>query len=95
MWPDRVSYPGPLTLKSGVLPTAPRGQIHLCWSGCVCCRKCTSVPYCCLSFIHLLSVSNVAFFKVCNSYIMVCPPVEGDDLRALASTLSSVQADKP
>ena len=25
MWPDRVSNPGPLTYKSGVLPTALRG----------------------------------------------------------------------
>ena len=25
MWPDRVSNPGPLTYKSGALPTALRG----------------------------------------------------------------------
>ena len=25
MWPDRVSYPGPLTYESGALPTALHG----------------------------------------------------------------------
>ena len=27
MWPDRVSSPGPLTYKSGALPTALRGPV--------------------------------------------------------------------
>ena len=30
-----------------------------------------------------------------NSYTTVCPPVRGDNPRALASGLSPVQADKP
>ena len=30
----------------------------------------------------------------CNSYTMGCPPVRGDDPRALASGLSYVQEDK-
>ena len=30
----------------------------------------------------------------CNSYIMGCPPVRGDNPRALASGLSYVQVDK-
>ena len=29
MWPDRVSNPGPLTYKSGALPTALRGPAVL------------------------------------------------------------------
>ena len=28
MWPDRVSNPGPLTYKAGVLPTALRGPAN-------------------------------------------------------------------
>ena len=32
---------------------------------------------------------------LCNSYTMVCPPVRGDNPRALASALSPVHADKP
>ena len=31
---------------------------------------------------------------LCNSYTMGCPPVRGDNPRALASGLSYVQADK-
>ena len=31
----------------------------------------------------------------CNCYATVCPPVQGDNPRALASGLSSVQANKP
>ena len=30
-----------------------------------------------------------------NSYTMICPPVRGDNTRALASDLSPVQAEKP
>ena len=32
MWPDRVSYPGPLTYESGALPIALRGPARLRWS---------------------------------------------------------------
>ena len=31
----------------------------------------------------------------CNSYTMGCPPVHGDNPRALASGLSYVQVDNP
>ena len=31
---------------------------------------------------------------ICNSYTMGCPPVRGDNPRALASGLSYVQVDK-
>ena len=30
-----------------------------------------------------------------DSYIMACPPVRGDSARALASTVSPAQMDKP
>ena len=33
-------------------------------------------------------------WALCNSYIMGCPPVRGDNPRALASGLSCVQVDK-
>ena len=29
MWPDRVSYPGPLTYESGALPTVLRGLAYM------------------------------------------------------------------
>ena len=32
--------------------------------------------------------------QISNSYTMVCPPVRGENLRALASGLSYVQVDK-
>ena len=32
--------------------------------------------------------------SICNSYTMGCPPVRGDNPRALASGLSYVQVDK-
>ena len=32
---------------------------------------------------------------ICNSYTMGCPPVRGDNPRALASGLSYVQVDNP
>ena len=32
--------------------------------------------------------------RLCNSYTMGCPPVRGDNPRALASELSYVQVDK-
>ena len=31
--------------------------------------------------------------RICNSYAMGCPPVRGDDPRALASGLSYVQVE--
>ena len=34
------------------------------------------------------------FKTLCNSYTMGCPPVRGDNPRALASGLSYVQVDK-
>ena len=34
------------------------------------------------------------FLYLCNSYTMGCPPVRGDNPRALASRLSYVQGDK-
>ena len=34
------------------------------------------------------------FHSTCNSYTMGCPPVRGDNPRALASGLSYVQVDK-
>ena len=37
---------------------------------------------------------NGPFRLVCNSYTMGCPPVRGDNPRALASGLSYVQVDK-
>ena len=36
----------------------------------------------------------VRFQLLCNSYTMGCPPVRGDNPRALASGLSYVQVDK-
>ena len=43
--------------------------------------------------MHLISADNL-FLKICNSYTMGCPPVRGDNPRALASGLSYVQVDK-
>ena len=42
------------------------------------------------------SSKRTSFFqdgKICNSYTMDCPPVRGDNPRALASGLSYVQVD--
>ena len=36
-----------------------------------------------------------SLYEISNSYSMVCPPVCGDNIRALASGLSPVQVDKP
>ena len=38
--------------------------------------------------------SKLAQKVICNSYTMGCPPVRGDNPRALASGLSYVQVDK-
>ena len=37
---------------------------------------------------------NYSILKISNSYTMGCPPVRGDNPRALASGLSYVQRDK-
>ena len=42
-----------------------------------------------------LSKQTVSIDYISNSYITVCPPVRGDNPRALASGLSPVHADKP
>ena len=46
--------------------------------------------------ITLLAVPYIAIFQywISNSYTMGCPPVRGDNPRALASGLSYVQVDK-
>ena len=41
-----------------------------------------------------LKGSQVATYVICNSYTMGCPPVRGDNPRAVASGLSYVQEDK-
>ena len=41
-----------------------------------------------------LSLHHIHDRFLCNSYTMCCPPVRGDNLRALASGLSYVQVDK-
>ena len=38
--------------------------------------------------------TEIVFEGLCNSYTMGCPPVRGDNPRALASGLSYVQVDK-
>ena len=40
-------------------------------------------------------VNSDQVMSSCNNYTMVCLPVGGDNLRALASGLSPVQVDKP
>ena len=44
----------------------------------------------------VLSCVYYVFLRIClcNSYTMGCPPVRGDNPRALASGLSYVQVDK-
>ena len=37
---------------------------------------------------------SVIALKLCNSYAIACPPVRGNNLRALASGLSYVQVDE-
>ena len=45
---------------------------------------------------RLTAISSVTndCIDLCNSYTMGCPPVRGDNPRALASGLSYVQVDK-
>ena len=40
------------------------------------------------------AVCDCDIFWLCNSYTMACPPVHGDNPRALASGLSYVHVDK-
>ena len=40
------------------------------------------------------AVCDCDIFWLCNSYTVGCPPVRGDNTRALASGLSYVQVDK-
>ena len=42
----------------------------------------------------LIFVFSVVDIQISNSYTMGCPPVRGDNPRALASGLSYVQVDK-
>ena len=42
----------------------------------------------------LLSPHVFLIVDICNSYTMACPPLRGDNPRALASGLSYVQVDK-
>ena len=46
--------------------------------------------------LHIVLHRNVIkmIYCICNSYTMACPPVRGDNPRALASGLSYVQVDK-
>ena len=44
--------------------------------------------------LHRPEVVDTGVHTICNSYTMGCPPVRGDNPRALASGLSYVQVDK-
>ena len=44
---------------------------------------------------YVLIVTFLSIVRLCYSYNMVCPPVRGDNPRALASGLFPVQMDKP
>ena len=48
----------------------------------------------CLPHCKLLRPQPIMDCMLCNSYTMGCPPVRGDNPRALASGLSYVQMDK-
>ena len=61
------------------------------------------VPHCpkiiCLGYVkmhsfHVILKMQFSRMGLCNSYTMGCPPVRGDNPRALASGLSYVQVDK-
>ena len=47
----------------------------------------------CCMFVKSVS-KHVSVQGLCNSYTMGCPPVRGDNPRALASGLSYVQVEK-
>ena len=60
---------------------------------CLCCDAELNVPP--TIFIPKgLSVNLMIVHCISNSYTMGCPPVRGDNPRALASGLSHVQVDK-
>ena len=48
-----------------------------------------------MPFERITALSNQTFTLFSNCYTMVCPPVRGDNPRALGGGLSPVQADKP
>ena len=52
---------------------------------------CLNKFYCSYMFQH---TKESGIQCICNSYTMDCPPVRGDNPRALASGLSYVQVDK-
>ena len=52
--------------------------------------------YCSRKKLSIKTVKNVYYANcLSNSYTMGCPPVRGDNPRALASGLSYVQVDNP
>ena len=46
-----------------------------------------------MKYMHKFHFILLLFKRVCNSYTMGCPPVRGDNPRALASGLSYVKVD--
>ena len=48
-----------------------------------------------LAHLYRALLKHLQRFKTSYSYTMACPPVRGDNPRALASELSNIQADKP
>ena len=46
------------------------------------------------SEVETVTEQAVVARSICNSYTVGCPPVRGDNPRALASGLSYVQVDK-
>ena len=69
-------------------------NVHACL--CHCCLHATKSgflrggPFVCLKYVQCDKI----FCDISNSYTMGCPPVRGDNPRALASGLSYVQVDK-
>ena len=60
MWPDQVSNPGPLTYKSGALPTALHGPAQLNIR-----RDVITMAYCLYPFKH----TRVLHFYEMGSYL--------------------------
>ena len=56
-------------------------------------RRLIQFTVCLLTIFRTKGTGNT-LDKLCNSYTMGCPPVRGDNPRALASGLSYVQVDK-
>ena len=48
----------------------------------------------CMSIDAGINTVPHVMVRVCSSYTMACPPVRGDNPRALASGLSYLQVDK-